>query len=140
MQAKEITKEKVVTMLGCGEKKKKKKRPQMGSIAARLSDFTIITSDNPRHEEPGAIINDILAGLKNTKTPYKVIENRRDAINWALENAKPGDVLILAGKGHETYQIRGNEKTRFDEREIVAEYFKNKQSDICSGKERNCDG
>jgi len=64
-----------------------------------------------------------MAGLKDTKTPHSVIENRREAICWALENSKPNDVLILAGKGHETYQIFGKEKTHFDEREVVAEYF-----------------
>lgn len=118
-----FAKGRVVTLFGCGGDRDKKKRPLMGAIAMRLSDFVIVTSDNPRTEKPGDIINDILAGLKNTKTPYKVIENRREAIFWALDNVLPGDVLILAGKGHETYQIFGAEKTHFDEREVVAEYF-----------------
>ena len=68
-----------------------------------------------------AIINEILPGMKGTKTPYKVIENRREAIFWAVQNAQPGDVIVLAGKGHETYQVIGREKHHFDEREIVAE-------------------
>ena len=115
----------VVTLFGCGGDRDKLKRPLMGAIAAKNSDFVVVTSDNPRTEVPGAIINDILAGMEGTKTPYRVIENRREAIHWALENSKPGDVLILAGKGHETYQIFGKEKTHFDEREVVAEYFEN---------------
>ena len=113
----------VVTLFGCGGDRDKTKRPKMGGIAAELSDFVIVTSDNPRTEKPGDIINDILSGMKDTKTRYCVIENRREAIHWALGNSAPGDVLILAGKGHETYQILGKEKTHFDEREVVAEYF-----------------
>lgn len=113
----------VVTLFGCGGDRDRKKRPLMGGIAAANSDFVVVTSDNPRTEEPAAIINDILVGMVDTKTPYKVIENRREAIYWALDNSIPGDVLILAGKGHETYQIFGKEKRHFDEREVVAEYF-----------------
>ena len=113
----------VVTLFGCGGDRDSTKRPVMGSIAAQLSDFVVVTSDNPRTEEPAAIINAILDGMKGTQTPYKVIENRREAIRWALENASAGDVLILAGKGHETYQILGREKRHFDEREVVAEFF-----------------
>jgi len=114
----------VVTLFGCGGDRDKKKRPLMGAIAARYSDFVIVTSDNPRTEAPGAIISDILAGMMDSNASYRVIENRREAIYWALENSESGDVLILAGKGHETYQIFGKEKTHFDEREVVAEYFK----------------
>jgi len=111
----------VVTLFGCGGDRDSTKRPQMGSMAAKYSDFVIVTSDNPRTEEPRAIIEDILSGMDGTDTPYEVIENRRDAIKWAIDNAKSGDVIILAGKGHETYQIIGKEKSHFDEREIVAE-------------------
>jgi UDP-N-acetylmuramoyl-L-alanyl-D-glutamate--2,6-diaminopimelate ligase len=120
-----FTNKRVVTLFGCGGDRDKKKRPMMGEIAAKLSDFVIVTSDNPRTEEPGDIISDILVGLEKIKKPYRVIENRREAIYWALESAKSGDVLILAGKGHETYQIFGTEKIHFDEREVVAEFFKN---------------
>ena len=123
MAAKTFTRGRVVTLFGCGGDRDKTKRPVMGGIAAKHSDFVVVTSDNPRTEIPGEIINNILAGMGDTKTPYRVIENRREAIHWALENAKPGDVLILAGKGHETYQIFGKEKRHFDEREVVAEYF-----------------
>jgi UDP-N-acetylmuramoyl-L-alanyl-D-glutamate--2,6-diaminopimelate ligase len=111
----------VVTLFGCGGDRDKSKRPLMGEIATRLSDFTVITTDNPRTEEPRAIIDDIIAGAGADSARYAVIENRREAIEWALAKSRPGDVLILAGKGHETYQIIGREKTHFDEREVVAE-------------------
>jgi len=118
---KDVAKGRTVTLFGCGGDRDRTKRPIMGRIAAELSDFVIVTSDNPRTEVPGAIIEDILEGMKGTKTPYKVIENRREAIAWAIRNAQPDDVIILAGKGHETYQILGREKVHFDEREVVAE-------------------
>ena len=120
----------VVTLFGCGGDRDRIKRPIMGGIAAKHSDFVVVTSDNPRTEEPVAIINEILSGMAGTTTPFRVIENRRDAIYWALENAKPGDVLILAGKGHETYQIFGKEKRHFDEREVIADYFMNAERSI----------
>ncbi|MDR2356830.1 MAG: UDP-N-acetylmuramoyl-L-alanyl-D-glutamate--2,6-diaminopimelate ligase [Oscillospiraceae bacterium] len=110
----------VVTMFGCGGDRDKTKRPIMGELAARLSDFIIVTTDNPRTENPDAIIGDILAGIDRENTPHVVIEDRREAIKWAIDNSRAGDVLILAGKGHETYQILGTERVPFDEREIVA--------------------
>ena len=109
----------VVTLFGCGGDRDSKKRPIMGAIAAQLSDFVIVPSDNPRTEQPGAIIRDILEGMKETETPYTVIENRREAIFWAVEHAQQGDVVIFAGKGHETYQIIGKTKNHFDEREVI---------------------
>ena len=96
----------------------------MGKIAAELSDFCIVTSDNPRSENPSLIIEDILEGMKDIKTPYKVIENRKEAITWAVQNAKPNDIILLAGKGHETYQILPTGTIHFDEREVVAEALK----------------
>ena len=114
----------VVALVGCGGDRDRTKRPLMGKIAAEMADFVIITSDNPRTEDPAAIIRDILPGMQGIKTPYTVIENRREAIFWAVQNAKPGDIILLAGKGHETYQIIGHEKLHFDEREIVAEALK----------------
>jgi UDP-N-acetylmuramoyl-L-alanyl-D-glutamate--2,6-diaminopimelate ligase len=120
---KELETGRVVTVFGCGGDRDASKRPEMGKIAARLSDFVIVTSDNPRTEEPGKIIDDILAGMKETKTPYSVIENRREAIGWAVQNARPNDIIILAGKGHETYQIVGREKFHFDEREVVGDFL-----------------
>ncbi len=119
----EISKGRVVTLFGCGGDRDKTKRPLMGAIAAKLSDFCIVTSDNPRSENPSEIIKDILEGMKDTKTPYKVIENRKEAIIWALENAKENDIILLAGKGHETYQILNDGTIHFDEREVVAQFF-----------------
>lgn len=120
---KELETGRVVTLFGCGGDRDAAKRPMMGEIAARLSDFVIVTSDNPRTEDPDKIIEDILAGMKNTKTPFKVIQNRKEAIGWAIEHAQPNDIIVLAGKGHETYQILGKEKIQFDEREIVKEFL-----------------
>ena len=111
----------IVTLFGCGGDRDRTKRPIMGEIAAENSDFVIVTSDNPRTENPGEIIKDILPGVEKHSTPYAVVENRREAIAYAVENAKSGDVILLAGKGHETYQIIGTEKTHFDEREVLAE-------------------
>ncbi|MCL2391488.1 MAG: UDP-N-acetylmuramoyl-L-alanyl-D-glutamate--2,6-diaminopimelate ligase [Oscillospiraceae bacterium] len=113
----------VVTLFGCGGDRDNKKRPIMGAVAVEHSDFVIVTSDNPRTENPGDIIDEITFAMKGMESKYRVIENRKQAIFWALENAQPGDMLILAGKGHETYQIIGKEKNHFDEREIVAEFF-----------------
>ena len=118
-----FAKGRVVTLFGCGGDRDALKRPIMGKIAAELSDFVIVTSDNPRTEVPSAIIDDILAGMKDTKTPYTVIENRKEAIGWSVHNAQSRDIIILAGKGHETYQIIGKEKFHFDEREVVAEFL-----------------
>ena len=111
----------LVTLFGCGGDRDKTKRPLMGSIAASLSDYVVVTSDNPRTEQPAAIIEDILKGMTDTKTPYTVVENRVEAIGWALARLQPGDTLLLAGKGHETYQIIGEEVRHLDEREVVAQ-------------------
>ncbi len=111
----------VVALFGCGGDRDRTKRPKMGKVVSELADFMVVTSDNPRTEEPGAIIQDILAGIEGTKTPYVVVENRKEAIRCALENAKPDDVILLAGKGHETYQILKTGTIHFDEREVVAE-------------------
>ena len=85
------------------------------------SDFVIVTSDNPRNEEPKLIIDDILEGMKDSKTPYVVIEDRKEAIKYAVQNAATGDIIVLAGKGHETYQILKTGKVHLDEREVIAE-------------------
>lgn len=121
---KEVTTGRVVVLFGCGGDRDKTKRPIMGEIATTLADFTIITSDNPRTEVPGDIISDILEGVKAPKSRYKVIEDRSEAIAFAIDSHMPGDVIILAGKGHETYQIIGKTKYHMDEREIVAKYLK----------------
>ena len=123
---KEIAKGRVVTVFGCGGDRDRTKRPKMGRIAAQLSDFCVVTSDNPRSEEPSKIIEDILEGMKDTKTPYKVVENRKEAIAWAMNHAKKDDIILLAGKGHETYQILPTGTIHFDEREVVAEVLSQK--------------
>ncbi len=118
---KELKKGRLVCLFGCGGDRDATKRPIMGSIASKLSDFVIVTSDNPRSEEPSDIINDILSGMKEYKTPYIVIENRTEAVKYAVQNARTGDIIVLAGKGHETYQILKTGKIHLDEREVVAE-------------------
>lgn len=114
-----FAKGRVVVLFGCGGDRDRSKRPIMGAVAAHNADFLIVTSDNPRTEDPSAIISDIIPGIEDA--PYVVIENRREAIAYALENARPDDIVLLAGKGHEDYQIIGREKHHFDEREVVAE-------------------
>ena len=112
-----------VAVFGCGGDRDPIKRPIMGRIAADIADFVVVTSDNPRTEEPQKIIEDILAGMQDTATPYIVVPDRREAIRWAMDHAQPEDVIVLAGKGHETYQILGTEKTHLDEREEVAAHL-----------------
>lgn len=116
-----FAKGRVITLFGCGGDRDKTKRPKMGKIAGELSDFSIVTSDNPRTEDPDAIIRDILAGMTEFQGKYAVVTDRKEAIRYALEIGKPDDVVILAGKGHETYQIVGKEKHDFDERVILRE-------------------
>lgn len=118
---KECCSGRLVTLFGCGGDRDKTKRPLMGAVAADLSDYLVVTSDNPRSEDPAAIIEDILVGLQEKTTPYTVVENRVEAIHWAIAHAQPGDTILLAGKGHETYQILATETIHLDEREVVAE-------------------
>ncbi len=120
-----FAKGRVITMFGCGGDRDKTKRPIMGEMTASLSDFSVVTSDNPRTEDPISIIRDIEAGMTAYKDKYTVVPNRREAIRYAMEIAREGDVIILAGKGHETYQILKDETIDFDERAIVKEIFKN---------------
>ena len=117
----------LVFLFGCGGDRDRGKRPKMGRIAGQKADFVIVTSDNPRTEDPEAIIADILPGLKETRTPYVVRPDRREAIAYAIENHCPGDVIILCGKGHEDYQIIGKTKVHMDEREIVAEILEKRK-------------
>jgi UDP-N-acetylmuramoyl-L-alanyl-D-glutamate--2,6-diaminopimelate ligase len=111
--------ERLIVVFGCGGDRDKGKRPEMGGIAERKGDYAIVTSDNPRTEDPEKILDDIEAGMK--KKNHERIEDRRAAIDKALAMATPKDVVVLAGKGHETYQIRGTTRLPFDEKEIVAE-------------------
>ena len=124
--ARVFTKGRVIGLFGCGGDRDRTKRPKMGAIAAKLSDYCIVTSDNPRTEKPEAIIEDILEGMKDTKTPYDVIVNRPEAIWHALDIAQTGDTIVLMGKGHETYQEINHVKHHLDEREVVAQYFADK--------------
>lgn len=119
-----FAKGRVITLFGCGGDRDNTKRPIMGSIAQKLSDYVIVTSDNPRTEEPKVIMEQIVAGM--TDGNYICIEQRRDAIAYALDFAREGDVVILAGKGHETYQIFKEGTIHFDEREVVKECLKQK--------------
>ena len=97
----------------------------MGEVSSRLADLTIVTSDNPRNEEPQAILDDIVTGVQKADGEYVTIIDRAEAIRYAIENAKEGDVIVLAGKGHEDYQIlAGGVKIHFDEREVVADALK----------------
>jgi len=114
-----FAKGRVVAVFGCGGDRDATKRPIMGRIAGELADFCVVTSDNPRTEEPMSIIKMVEEGVKTTGTDYVVIENRRDAIEYALKNALENDVIVLAGKGHETYQILNTGTIDFDERKIV---------------------
>ncbi len=114
-----FAKGKVITVFGCGGNRDSSKRPKMGKIAEDLSDIAIVTSDNPRCENPGEIIKDILSGM--TKDNHIVVENRKDAIRKAMEIAQEKDIIILAGKGHETYQEIDHVKYDFDERAVVKE-------------------
>jgi UDP-N-acetylmuramoyl-L-alanyl-D-glutamate--2,6-diaminopimelate ligase len=111
----------VLCVFGCGGDRDRQKRPMMGAIAGRLADYTIITSDNPRTEEPESIIAQIEEGMKTTGSKYTRISDRREAIRHAMESAQAGDVIVLAGKGHETYQIFKDKTIHFDEREVVWE-------------------
>jgi UDP-N-acetylmuramoyl-L-alanyl-D-glutamate--2,6-diaminopimelate ligase len=110
---------KLIVVFGCGGDRDRGKRPVMGRIAARGADVAIVTSDNPRTEDPERILDEIELGMDGV--PHERIEDRRDAIARALDLAEPGDLVLLAGKGHETYQIRGTTKLPFDERQIVRE-------------------
>jgi UDP-N-acetylmuramoyl-L-alanyl-D-glutamate--2,6-diaminopimelate ligase len=125
--AKDLTTGRIITVFGCGGDRDKTKREPMGKIAGDLSDVAIITSDNPRTEDPLQIISQIETGVKAAGTEYFAITDRRQAIHRAITMASPGDVVIIAGKGHETYQIIGNEKFHFDDREVALEAIRQKE-------------
>jgi UDP-N-acetylmuramoyl-L-alanyl-D-glutamate--2,6-diaminopimelate ligase len=119
---KEYTENDLICLFGCGGNRDAAKRPKMAEAAAKFADKLIITSDNPRNEKPEAIIDDILEGVRNKPVNYDVVVDRREAIFHALKIAEKGDIIVLAGKGHEDYQIlAGMEHIHFDEREVVAE-------------------
>ena len=116
-----VTRGRLICLFGCGGDRDKGKRPLMGEIAERYADLSIVTSDNPRTEDPMEIIREILQGMKNSRAAVKVICDRIEAIHWAIDKAEAGDVILLAGKGHEDYQELGHVKRHMDEREIVAD-------------------
>ena len=120
----ETAKGRMIALFGCGGNRDAAKRPIMGEIAGELADFCILTSDNPRCEDPMDILDQIEDGIRHTGCQYVVIENRREAIRYALTHAQPSDVIVLAGKGHETYQEINGVKHPFDEKIIVAELLK----------------
>jgi UDP-N-acetylmuramoyl-L-alanyl-D-glutamate--2,6-diaminopimelate ligase len=113
----------IITVFGCGGDRDRGKRPKMGRVAARLSDVVIVTSDNPRSEDPAAIVREIEAGVRDARegapVRYEVIVDRRAAIEAAVREAKPGDTVLIAGKGHEDYQIVGSARLHFDDREVA---------------------
>ena len=119
-----FAKGRTVALFGCGGDRDRTKRPLMGAAAAEYADFVVVTTDNPRTEKPADIIADILPGLSGTKTPYVVVEDRIKAIHYCMDHAQAGDVIVLCGKGHETYQEINHVKHHMDEREIVADYLK----------------
>ena len=118
------TKGKVICVFGCGGDRDTFKRPMMGEISGKLADYTVITSDNPGTEEPGSIIAQIEEGIKNTKGKYKIVTNRKKAIEHAIRQARRNDIVVIAGKGHETYQEINGEKQHFDDREVAAAVLK----------------
>jgi UDP-N-acetylmuramoyl-L-alanyl-D-glutamate--2,6-diaminopimelate ligase len=113
----------ILAVFGAGGDRDASKRPLMGAVAAELTDLCIITSDNPRTEDPGKIIDDILKGV-NDRSRVIVQPDRREAIREALTRARPGDVILIAGKGHEDYQILGTNKIHFSDHEIVQEFIR----------------
>ena len=121
---KNYTRGRVITVFGCGGDRDISKRPQMGEISGNISDFTVITSDNPRTEDPEKIVKQIEEGTKKTKGKYIAIVDRVEAIKYAIDMANKNDIVVLAGKGHETYQEINGEKHPFDEREIIKKLIK----------------
>ena len=108
-------------LFGCGGNRSKLRRYEMGEVSGRLADLTIITSDNPRDEEPQAIIDDIKVGIAKTDGKYVEIPDRKEAIAYAIHHGQPGDVIVLAGKGHEDYQEIRGVKHPMDERDLIAD-------------------
>ena len=117
--------DRIVLLFGCGGDREKQKRPLMGRIAVSMADHVVITSDNSRSEEPSEIIGDVLSGIGDCfGGTYTVIEDRREAIEYVIKNARRGDIILLAGKGHEEYEIDKEGKRPFSERAIVNEFVK----------------
>lgn len=122
--AREFTKGRLISVFGCGGNRDRTKRPRMGEAAAAYADLLVVTTDNPRFEEPEGIIADILPGIDREKCPTEVIPDRRAAIRRAIDLAAPGDTVLIMGKGHETYQEVRGVRSHFDDREEVESYLK----------------
>ena len=118
---KEYQPKRLVTLFGCGGNRDPHRRYEMGEVSSTLSDLTVVTSDNPRFEEPMDIINDILIGVRKGPGKYVTIPDRKEAIKYCIENAEEGDIIILAGKGHEDYQEIKGIKYPMDERDLIAD-------------------
>jgi UDP-N-acetylmuramoyl-L-alanyl-D-glutamate--2,6-diaminopimelate ligase len=119
--ARGITPGRIITVFGCGGDRDNSKRALMGAAAAEYSDLVYLTSDNPRTEDPLKILDEAEVGLRGFTTPYTKIADRRVAIREAIATAQPGDLVVIAGKGHEDYQIIGKETFHFDDREVARE-------------------
>lgn len=119
----DFTRGRVISVLGCGGNRDRGKRPKMAAAASHRSGYVILTTDNPRFEEPEAIMRDILPGIERTDCPYRVVLDRREAIHAALEMARPGDTVLIMGKGHEPYQEIRGVRHHFDDREEVRAFF-----------------
>ncbi len=137
--ARDLTKNRLIVVFGCGGERDRTKRPLMGEVAGRLSDLAILTSDNPRGEDPILIMNDVLVGLQRTGKPYVAEVDRHAAIHKALEEAHDGDAVVLAGKGHESYQILRDRTIPFDDREVARAVLRSLgfHADVPAGKDRS---
>ena len=134
MTVREFARGRVIALFGCGGDRDQGKRPMMGEIGGQLADYCILTSDNPRSEDPMRILAMIEDGIRPTGKPYIVIENRREAIRHALEIAQDGDIIVLAGKGHETYQEIKGVKKPFDEKVVVQELLEEMHQGVYSAQ------
>ena len=127
----------LVSLFGCGGDRSKERRFEMGEVSGNMADLTIITSDNPRSEDPQAIINDIKTGIDKTTGKYVEIIDRKEAIRYAIMHAEPGDVIVLAGKGHEDYQEIKGVKYHMDERDLIREILEEEDvTKICGYNNR----
>ena len=125
----------LICLFGCGGNRDPERRFSMGEVSGRMADLTIITSDNPRNEEPQAIIDNIVTGIRKTDGRYVTIIDRREAIAWAIHHGEPGDIIVLAGKGHEDYQIIKGKKYPMDERVIIREILDRDAETLKAGGE-----
>jgi UDP-N-acetylmuramoyl-L-alanyl-D-glutamate--2,6-diaminopimelate ligase len=127
----------LVSVFGCGGNRSKDRRYEMGEVSGNMADFTIITSDNPRFEEPLDIIEDIKMGIAKTDGDYIAIPDRKEAMRYAIMNAKEGDVIVFAGKGHEDYQEIKGVKHHMDERDLIREILEEEDvTKICGYNNR----